>query len=195
MASFINRNGRIRAQVWIKPLRQRTKTFGDMESAKAWAERAETEMRELRANGGSLPPAEPPRRAAPRRRDDVHALPRIPATRAFCGVYFLFDRDECVYVGQSLHVHARVAQHVKEEIKLFDTYAWRPCTAGDLLAWEQYYSKLLNPRLNIACRPVFAETIAILRASDELPKGTPKSLGDNRDLPESILSIMGATEK
>ena len=194
MASYITRNGRIRAQVWIKPLPQQAKTFASIEAAKAWAEPLEASLREIRRNGGT-PSPEMPKGKMPRRRDEVARLARFPMKAVFCGVYFLFNGDECVYVGKSANVHTRVTDHAFAGSKDFDSYAWVPCSVVDVDRWELYYIKLLSPRYNIAGRPHFAETIAILRASDELPKGTPKSLGDNSDLPESILSIMGATEK
>jgi excinuclease UvrABC nuclease subunit len=40
------------------------------------------------------------------------------------GVYFLLDKNEVVYVGQSECVQHRIATHKKEKKKVFDTYTY-----------------------------------------------------------------------
>jgi hypothetical protein len=61
------------------------------------------------------------------------------------GVYFLLYGDEIVYVGQSVNVYSRIAQHAR---KLFDRYAVVPCHAGALDKLESLYIHLLRPKLN-----------------------------------------------
>lgn len=195
MATYQSRNGHIRAQVHIKPLRRQTKTFGTMEAARAWADKTEAALRSIRSRGMTeIAPAVG--YAMPRKLAEVAALPRIPASTVFCGIYFLFSGDECVYVGKSLNVHSRAFKHALDaERKDFDAYAWVPCAAADIDAWELYYIKLLAPRHNVAGRPNYAERIAILRETNELTHRVAKSLGSIEDLPESVQSIMGAMQK
>lgn len=38
------------------------------------------------------------------------------------GIYFLFNEDEIVYIGQSVAVHTRIHKHVIEGIKVFDSF-------------------------------------------------------------------------
>jgi hypothetical protein len=70
-----------------------------------------------------------------------HALPWEKAT----GVYFLVQDDEVVYVGQSVHIYSRLAQH---QGKTFDRYAFVPCDAGVLDKLESLYIHVLKPKLN-----------------------------------------------
>jgi hypothetical protein len=61
------------------------------------------------------------------------------------GVYFLVQDQEVVYVGQSVNVYLRIAQHVD---KKFDKYAFVPCKAELLDRLESLYIHTLKPRLN-----------------------------------------------
>jgi len=70
-----------------------------------------------------------------------HALPWEKAT----GVYFLVQNGEVVYVGQSVHIYSRIAQH---QDKTFDHYAFVPCDAEVLDKLESLYIHVLKPKLN-----------------------------------------------
>jgi hypothetical protein len=61
------------------------------------------------------------------------------------GVYFLVQDQEVVYVGQSVNVYSRIAQHVD---KKFDKYAFVPCEAELLDRLESLYIHTLKPRFN-----------------------------------------------
>lgn len=61
------------------------------------------------------------------------------------GVYFLVDSGKVVYVGQSVNVYARIAQH---HDKVFDSFAFIPCEKDMLNALESLYIHVLRPPLN-----------------------------------------------
>lgn len=62
-----------------------------------------------------------------------------------CGVYFLVQGQEVVYVGQSVNIYSRISQHSD---KKFDKYAFVPCEAELLDKLESLYIHTLKPRLN-----------------------------------------------
>ena len=61
------------------------------------------------------------------------------------GVYFLVQDQEVVYVGQSVNIYSRIAQHPD---KKFDKYAFVPCEVELLDKLESLYIHMLKPRLN-----------------------------------------------
>ena len=61
------------------------------------------------------------------------------------GVYFLISGDKVVYVGQSVNVYTRVAEH---RDKLFDSFAFIPCDKDMLNSLESLYIHVLRPPLN-----------------------------------------------
>jgi hypothetical protein len=65
---------------------------------------------------------------------------------ASCGVYFLRDQGEIVYVGQSVSVYGRVHQH--KASKKFDSVTLMPCRPEDLNNLEGFFIRLLRPKLN-----------------------------------------------
>ena len=79
-----------------------------------------------------------------------------------CGVYFLLDGKEIVYVGQAVSIYARISQHVD---KKFDGYAFVPCPREMLDKLESLYIHYLQPRLNgnqvdgAKCAPLTLETL------------------------------------
>jgi len=148
MATIMERNGRFTAQIRRKgpDKRQRNcaKTFGTYEEAKAWADKVEARFKgQSDSEPNSLIPLE------------VVALPRYDAISGSCGVYFLFDGNECIYVGQSRHVHVRVREHRTNNSakKTFDSYAFLPVALKDLDAIEAHYIALMRPRLNDSLNP------------------------------------------
>lgn len=64
-----------------------------------------------------------------------------------CGVYFLREQGEIVYVGQSVSVYSRVAQH-RRDGKFFDSVTFMPCMQKDLNSMEGFFIRLLRPKLN-----------------------------------------------
>ncbi len=85
---------------------------------------------------------------------EVRALPR---EQSVCGVYFLFGGESVVYVGQSVDVHRRVADHSERRAACyghFDGYAIVRCDREQLDVLEAYYIKTLKPPLN-KWRPSF----------------------------------------
>jgi hypothetical protein len=64
---------------------------------------------------------------------------------AATGVYFLIDGNKIVYVGQSVNVYARIAQHHN---KVFDSFAFIPCDKDSLDNLESLYIHILRPLLN-----------------------------------------------
>ncbi len=92
----------------------------------------------------------------PNRRDPVPlvdpatlpAIPRPDIAGEVCGVYFLFQGPELVYLGQSVNVHARVHGHAVTKAGAFDAWAWTPCPKEALSATERAYLDKYLPRLN-----------------------------------------------
>jgi len=62
-----------------------------------------------------------------------------------CGVYFLINLGEVVYVGQSVNVFSRMREHSKS--KKFDSYVYINCSKGDLDILESLYIHVLRPPL------------------------------------------------
>lgn len=60
------------------------------------------------------------------------------------GVYFLIAGDQIVYVGQSVNVYSRIAQHTK----IFDRYAYIPCAVDVMDRLESLYIHCFRPPLN-----------------------------------------------
>lgn len=63
-----------------------------------------------------------------------------------CGVYFLFDGDELVYIGQSDNVFRRIGQHIAEKAKVFDS--WEVYETDDYIRLEGLLINLLKPKYN-----------------------------------------------
>lgn len=61
-------------------------------------------------------------------------------------VYFLIDGKNVVYVGQSVRIHSRIKQHVKD--KDFDRIIWIQVPKLLLSKIENFYIQLLKPRYN-----------------------------------------------
>lgn len=73
---------------------------------------------------------------------------RIPKKRySFfnCGVYFLFDDDELIYIGSSINVHLRVAQHTKT----FTSYSFIKMPIKKARKLEKMYIKHYKPKYNV----------------------------------------------
>ena len=66
--------------------------------------------------------------------------------RKLCGVYFLIENNEIVYVGQSVNVHARVASH--HHGKVFSYFTCIECPQSHLNSLEALYIHKFSPPLN-----------------------------------------------
>jgi len=63
-----------------------------------------------------------------------------------CGVYFLVKGNRVVYVGQSVNVYSRAANHFNN--KTFDSWSFIPCEEKDLDVLESLYIHFLQPAQN-----------------------------------------------
>ena len=75
------------------------------------------------------------------------------------GVYFLYDKDELVYIGQSDNLYRRIGQHIAEGKKKFDRFELYP--TGDRIRLEGFLISMFEPKYNIArgADCVFGRTI------------------------------------
>lgn len=64
------------------------------------------------------------------------------------GVYFLYDKDELVYIGTSDNLYRRIGQHIAEKEKVFDRFELYPTT--DRIRLEGFLIKIFKPKYNIA---------------------------------------------
>jgi hypothetical protein len=107
------------------------------------------------------------------------ALPWEAAT----GVYFLIEGDEVVYVGQSVNVYARIAQHAA---KIFDRYAFIPCSVDALDRLESLYIHFLRPKLNAdqgngaKCAPISLDVLLGIAATPASAPDHPPSARSTR---------------
>lgn len=62
------------------------------------------------------------------------------------GIYALISEGNVIYVGQSRHIHARVADHQRD--KTFDTVLFCEVAEQDLDDVETFLIAMLNPPLN-----------------------------------------------
>ena len=75
------------------------------------------------------------------------------------GIYFLVDKANVVYVGQSVNIFSRVSQHYSDK-KQFTSFAYIVCDRAILDKMESLYIHYLKPKLNgrlnndIVCAPL-----------------------------------------
>jgi hypothetical protein len=68
------------------------------------------------------------------------------AANSTCGVYFLKKGSKIVYIGQSVNVYSRVAQH--RGVKDFDSVDFLPCARESLDDLEGFFIRLICPGQN-----------------------------------------------
>jgi hypothetical protein len=68
----------------------------------------------------------------------------------YCGVYFLLDCEEIVYVGKSVDVRNRLKQHSDNLNKVWNRYFFIRCDREELDRLEAYYILRFRPKYNIA---------------------------------------------
>lgn len=64
------------------------------------------------------------------------------------GVYFLLNKGEIVYIGQSVHIRTRVDMHRQEKKIEFDAVAYVLCDKKDLDFLESMYIYKFSPSCN-----------------------------------------------
>lgn len=96
-------------------------------------------------------------------------LPVIPIT---CGVYFLVSGAEVVYVGQSVDVMLRVANHAGD--KFFDGAFFIPLDAQELDAVEGAFIRALRPQRNLDPGPPGDDAGVLARFGLEVPAASPR---------------------
>lgn len=64
------------------------------------------------------------------------------------GIYFLFQDNELVYVGQAACLDIRLLTHISEGIKQFNRFAWIPCEKENLEYLEAQYILKFLPKYN-----------------------------------------------
>lgn len=80
----------------------------------------------------------------------IDQLQRMDFPGGCSGVYFLCDGDEVVYVGQSTFVICRIAEHMREGRKIFDSVFVLPCEKDQLLKTEEHWIIVLRPKYNLS---------------------------------------------
>lgn len=74
-----------------------------------------------------------------------HTLPVEP----LCGIYFLLDGSEVVYVGQSVDILQRLTVHRQRPKVAFTACAYQPFNEDDLDRAEAFFIERFNPHGNI----------------------------------------------
>ncbi len=75
-------------------------------------------------------------------------LSEMDASYSQPGVYFLWQGDAVVYVGQSRDMTRRVLEHACDRMKQFDGISCKPCHPQALLKKERFFIEALLPRYN-----------------------------------------------
>lgn len=79
---------------------------------------------------------------------DIHSLERVNInSEKIYYVYFLFDKDELVYIGKTINIHQRVYQH--KSTKTFDSYSFIESNFDDYEFLERIYINIHKPKYNI----------------------------------------------
>lgn len=66
-----------------------------------------------------------------------------------CGIYFLYHKNELVYVGQSTNCISRILAHERDSDKEFDVYEIAECKESDLNILELFYIEKYSPKYNV----------------------------------------------
>lgn len=137
MASFVRFKDKWRAHVFTNGRRE-SRVFRTLNQAKSWAVRRQSDLKRSSWTPPSieiLPLSE------------LRALPQVSPAEQASGVYFLWDGDRLVYIGQSKNIPRRVASHrVKPPAKhTWASYMSIPCPWQ--LAVEALYIEAYLPQL------------------------------------------------
>ena len=152
----LRKTGKWVAQIQRHGTRLSRADFASRDEAQAWADREEGRILSRAAASKALSRetfgAVLPKRVLQGRAwlpiPEAELLQTAIPAAVLCGVYFLIRRSEVVYVGQSVNVFARLAQHLKGRRITFDSFNVVPCKAEDLDSAEAHYIAALVPRNN-----------------------------------------------
>lgn len=161
MASIIKSRKGYRAYICVNGART-TKQFRTKAEAKSWAFEKEEELR--LASDAGLPvepelyfPVDQPIPKATKV-ESIELLARseiIAASRSMieqiCGVYFLLQDEEIVYVGQSTDFYARLLTHSKS--LTFNRFSIIECPKSRLDDVELLYIQQFSPKFNKKGKP------------------------------------------
>lgn len=139
MASILQIGNQWRAQVRRFNVNT-TRTFAEKTAAYEWAERTEGEAK--RAYDAARSMIDP---GGTWKRVDVEKLRRYPLGQ-LTGIYFLFLRNEIVYIGQSYNIAQRIEQHCPH--MLFDEWSWVQVPRAELNEAERTLIKRHKPIYN-----------------------------------------------
>jgi len=78
----------------------------------------------------------------------VHISEFMTSDLMRAGVYFLYHKDELVYVGQTRTLKLRLDAHLGDRRKVFDSVAFIPCTIDRLTEIEGHYIRKHAPEYN-----------------------------------------------
>ena len=148
-----------RVELCVKGIRK-SRSFKSRTLAEAWAEKTElalTDQQERIAAAANVSIA----KLIPQRVLDALALTDYTKTdvlraalpcRDHCGVYFLIQEDDVIYVGKSINIFNRIARH-RSDGREFDSFAYLLCPMDALEQTEATYITAFMPWLNIALGP------------------------------------------
>ena len=116
------------------------------------------------------------------------------------GVYFLYDKDELVYIGTSDNLYRRIGQHIAEKTKTFNRFELYPTT--DRIRLEGFLIKMFNPKYNVSSgadymfRSIGADSFPSLSIQEAIKK-YDEYMGDPMisEIAEDIGTYQGALLK
>ncbi len=75
---------------------------------------------------------------------------RLDSFEMNSGIYFLYDNDELVYIGQAYNITRRILDHVLEATKQFNKVRYNLVPKESLTEVETTLIKALKPKYNVA---------------------------------------------
>ena len=88
------------------------------------------------------------------------------------GVYFLYDGEELVYIGQSDNIYRRIGQHIYEAEKKFDSFCFYPA-GEERIILESYLINKFHPKYNLTCGSTVAPWCGYAPKDDIFPDTMP----------------------
>lgn len=88
------------------------------------------------------------------------------------GVYFLYDGEELVYIGQSDNIYRRIGQHISEGVKRFDSFCFYE-VGEERIILESYLISKFQPKYNQTCGSTIAPWCMYDPADDIFPDTMP----------------------
>lgn len=113
-------------------------------------------------------------------------LSQMDGTFSQPGVYFLWQGESVVYVGQTRQMDRRITEHMVEGKKTFDGISCKPCDLRQLTKVERFYIETLLPKYN---RCPFSEGIRRIWVGHTEDRPLP----DRRVGPDLAAKILGVT--